>query len=89
VAQKQLTVQHKVGLHARPAASFVQIASKYPCDITVTKVTEGKSVNAKSILGVLSLGVGQGDAILVEAAGNKADEAVSALSALVESNFGE
>ena len=88
--QIEITVQHEVGLHARPAALFVQTAMQFLCDITVRNVSEdSKSVDAKSILGVLSIGVKQGDDIFIEASGEQADEAVAALQELVESNFSE
>ncbi|HEC24304.1 MAG TPA: HPr family phosphocarrier protein [Chloroflexi bacterium] len=88
--QVEVTVQHEVGLHARPAALFVKLASSFPCDITIAnKTTDGQPVNAKSILSVLTLGVNKGHTIVIEAEGEQADEAVAALKELVESNFGE
>nr|HID14115.1 HPr family phosphocarrier protein [Anaerolineae bacterium] len=82
-----LTVHHKVGLHARPAALFVQTAKRFNCDI---RVTHGeREANAKSILGVLTLGANQGAVITIRAEGEDADQALAALEALVESNFGE
>lgn len=86
----EVTVQHKVGLHARPAAQFVKTASSFPCEIKVSNVTtESAAANAKSILGILSLGVHQGHVIHVEADGERADEALAQLRQLVEDNFGE
>lgn len=85
-----LNVDHKVGLHARPAAEFVKLASSFPCEIQVkNSSTDSKFVNAKSILGVLTLGVNQGHTILVNTEGEQAEEALKALKQLVESNFGE
>ena len=82
-----LTVHHKVGLHARPAALLVQTAKQFNCDI---KAAHGeREVNAKSILGVLTLGADQGAVITIRAEGEEADQALAALEALVESNFGE
>jgi phosphocarrier protein HPr len=82
-----LTVHHKVGLHARPAALFVQTAKQFQSDI---KVTHGEiEANAKSILGVLTLGANQGAVITIRAEGEDADHALAALAALVEENFGE
>jgi len=76
-----------VGLHARPAALFVQTAKRFNCDI---RVTHGeREANAKSILGVLTLGANQGAVITIRAEGEDADQALAALEALVESNFGE
>lgn len=86
----EITVMHAAGLHARPAAKFVQTAAAFPCDITVSNLTNGgKPVNAKSILSVLTLGVSQGCQIRVEAGGDQADEAIEAIRTLIESNFGE
>lgn len=86
----QVVVKHDVGLHARPAASFVKLASSFPCDIKVRNVTDdGMSTNAKSILGVLALGVHQGYTVEIEADGDKASEALSALQDLIERNFDE
>jgi len=82
-----LTVRHEVGLHARPAALFVQTAKQFNCDI---KVTHGeREANAKSILGVLTLGANQGAVITIRAEGEDADQALVALEALVKDNFGE
>lgn len=82
-----LTVHHKVGLHARPAALFVQTAKQFRSDIKVTH--DEREANAKSILGVLTLGANQGAVIAVWAEGEDAEQALTALKALVESNFGE
>ena len=82
-----LTIHHEVGLHARPAALFVQAANQFNCDI---KVTHGeREANAKSILGVLTLGAEQGAVITIRAEGEDADQALAELKALVEDNFGE
>jgi phosphocarrier protein HPr len=82
-----MTVQHKVGLHARPAALFVQTAKKFTSDIFVTK--DEREANAKSILSILTLGANKGAVITVRATGEDEAMAVEALQALVESNFGE
>lgn len=84
-----LTVNHASGLHARPAAKFVQTAVTFPCAITVKNLLADKSANAKSILSVLTLGVNQGTQIEIEANGEKEVEALEALKTLVENNFGE
>ncbi len=86
----EITVQHPVGLHARPAAVFVRLASSFPATINISKTGGGtKRANAKSILGVLSLGVNQGDQIAIDTEGEQADEALKALLELVRANFGE
>lgn len=82
-----LTVNHEVGLHARPASMFVQTASKFNSDISVQH--EDTVANAKSILTVLTLGVHKGHQITIAAEGEDADEALKALEELVANNFGE
>lgn len=90
MAEIKIVVQHDVGLHARPAALFVQLATSFPCEITVRNVSEGsQEADAKSILGVLTLGVMQGDTIAVEATGERAEEALAALQQMVANNFEE
>lgn len=85
-----LTVNHSVGLHARPAAQFVQTASLFESEITVAnKTKESDPVNAKSILSVLTLGVHQGYEIEITADGADAGKALKALEQLVADNFGE
>jgi len=86
----KITVTHTAGLHARPAALFVQTASKFKSDIKVQNVTdESALVNAKSILSVLTLGVTQNHEIEITAEGDDASEALIALEALIKDNFGE
>jgi phosphotransferase system HPr (HPr) family protein len=82
-----LTIQHAAGLHARPAALFVQTANKYRSAI---KVQHGeREVNAKSIMGVLTLGASQGAVVTIRAEGEDATQALDGLQELVASNFGE
>ncbi|WP_433252428.1 HPr family phosphocarrier protein [Streptosporangium sp. CA-135522] len=81
MAERQVTVESEVGLHARPAATFVQTAAKAPADITVAK-GGGRPVNAKSILAVLSLDVRQGDTVVIKAEGDGADEIVDQLATI-------
>jgi len=82
-----VTVNHKVGLHARPASVFVQTAAKFSSDIEVSHGIN--TVNAKSILAVLTLGAHQGAVITIKAEGEDAEEALQALEELVNNNFGE
>jgi len=82
-----LLVRHKVGLHARPAALFVQTAKKFKSDILVSK--DDREVNAKSILSILTLGANQGAVITIIATGEDEEMAVKAIQELVETNFGE
>lgn len=86
----ELVVAHQIGLHARPAAMFVKKAGSFSARITVENLSSGSQpVNAKSILGLLSVGVKMNDRIRITAEGIDEAEAVAALSELVASNFGE
>ncbi|RLE65995.1 MAG: HPr family phosphocarrier protein [Thermoprotei archaeon] len=70
---------NKVGLHARPAALFVQTAKKFKSDITVVNTKNGQSANAKSILEILALGADYGDEIIIQANGPDENDAVQEL----------
>ena len=72
--KKEIIVKNKQGLHARPAALFVQIANKFDSRITVRRDTE--EVNGKSIMGILMLGAEQGSLIVIEAEGQDAQAAL-------------
>lgn len=85
--QQTVTIRNQLGMHARAATRFVQLASKFPCEVTVTK--DGQRVNGKSIMGVLMLVASVGSQILIEARGARAAEAGGALVELVEAKFGE
>jgi len=84
---KEIVVQNQVGLHARPATFFIQKANEFTSGIWIQK--DDRKVNAKSLLGVLSLGVTRGTSITVIAEGADEEAAVSELAALVDSNFAE
>jgi phosphocarrier protein len=84
---KDVVVQNQVGLHARPATFFIQKANEYKSSIWVEK--EERRVNAKSLLGVLSLGIVGNTAIRVIADGADEEAAVEGLVQLVESGFAE
>lgn len=84
---KEVMVQNQVGLHARPATFFIQKANEFKSSIWVEK--EERRVNAKSLLGVLSLGIVGGTNIRIIADGADEEEAVGALVRLVESGFSE
>ena len=84
---KEVTVENQVGLHARPATFFIQKANEYKASIWVEK--EERRVNAKSLLGVLSLGIVKDTTITLIADGADEKEAVAALVELIENNFGE
>ena len=84
---RDIVVQNQVGLHARPATFFIQKANEFRSSIWVEK--EERRANAKSLLGVLSLGVTGGTDIRIIADGQDENEAVEALSHLVQSGFAE
>ena len=81
--ERTVAVASSVGLHARPASLFAQAAAKVGVPVTISTAA-GKSVNAASILGVLSLGVGHGDEVTLAADGEGADAALDELVALLE-----
>ncbi|HAZ37759.1 MAG TPA: phosphocarrier protein HPr [Clostridiaceae bacterium] len=85
--KKSVTLLNESGLHARPAAMFVQEASKYKSNIMIEK--DGKQVSAKGILGVLSLGITKGTVINIIAEGEDEAAATDALVKLVQNKFGE
>ena len=84
---EEIVVNNKVGLHARPAANFVQTVSKFKSKITVVK--DGIEVDAKSIIGILSLGIERGTKIIVKVDGVDEGEAMDAIKSLALNNFGE
>jgi len=84
---KDVTVQNQVGLHARPATFFIQKANHFKSAIWVSK--DDRKVNAKSLLGVLSLGIVRGTTITITADGDDEQEAVDALVALISANFAD
>ena len=84
---KEVTVQNHVGLHARPATFFIQKANEFKSSIWVEK--EGRRVNAKSLLGVLSLGIVGGTTIKIIADGSDEQQSVEALVKLIDSGFAE
>ncbi len=83
---KTVTVASSVGLHARPASLFAQAAAKVGVPVTLTSAA-GKSVNAASILGVLSLGVGHGEQVTLGAEGEGAEAAIDELATLLETDL--
>lgn len=84
---KKITVLNKLGIHARPAAQFVRVASRFKSDVTVEKDEE--RVDGKSIMGLMMLAVGCGAEITVTAEGEDEAEAIAALEQLVAEKFGE
>ncbi len=82
IASKKLIVKNKQGLHARPAALFVQVANRFEANITVSRNEE--KVNGKSIMGILMLGAEQGSEIILEADGKDAEAALVELEQVVD-----
>ncbi len=87
MVSKEIVVQNQVGLHARPATFFIQKANEFKASVWVSK--DDRKINAKSLLGVLSLGVTRGTTILLEADGPDEQEAIDALETLINSNFAD
>lgn len=83
IIKKELIVKNKQGLHARPAALFVQIANKFDSRITVRR--DAEEVNGKSIMGILMLGAEKGSLIIVEADGVDAELALAELEKIINS----
>jgi phosphocarrier protein len=81
------TISNKLGLHARASAKLTKLAGSFPCEIFLARGE--RRVNAKSIMGVMMLAAGLGSAIEIEAQGDKAQEAIDALLALINDRFGE
>ena len=86
-AHGSFLVENKLGLHARAAAKLTQLASKFPCEVTVGHGDQ--SVNAKSVMGLLLLCGAKGTTLDVQATGERADEAVTAIGELIRGRFGE
>lgn len=86
-AERTFVIGNKLGLHARPAAVFVQTANRFEASIEVQK--EDIKIDGKSIMGIMTLAAEQGSSIKVQATGKDAAAALEALAKLIESNFGE
>ena len=86
-ANGRFQIVNNLGLHARAATKLVQLASRYPCEITIAR--EGQRANAKSVMGVLLLCGAKGTTVEIEATGDAAPEAVQAIGELIATRFGE
>ena len=86
-AERKMLIMNELGLHARAATKLVQLASTFPCDVTLMK--DGHEVNGKSIMGVLMLVASKGTTVVVRAKGERANECVAAIAKLIEDKFGE
>jgi phosphocarrier protein len=85
--EKDIPITNRLGLHARPAAMFVRIASRYRSEIWVSK--EGEEVNGKSIMGLMMLAAGQGSKLRIRCEGSDADKAMEELEELIRAGFNE
>ena len=86
--QKQdVQIINKLGLHARASAMLTQLASQYPCEVWMSR--NSKRINAKSIMGVMMLAAGKGTTVSIETNGEREEEAMTALLALINDYFGE
>ncbi len=81
------TISNKLGLHARASAKFTKLAGSFPCEVWMSKGE--RRVNAKSIMGVMMLAAGIGSEVTVETSGEREQEAMDALLALMADKFGE
>jgi len=85
--EKEIPIVNRLGLHARPAAMFVRIASRYRSEIWVSK--EGEEVNGKSIMGLMMLAAGQGSKLCIRCEGPDAEKAMEDLEGLIDARFNE
>jgi phosphocarrier protein HPr len=81
------TISNKLGLHARASAKLTKLAGSYPCEVWISRGE--RRVNAKSIMGVMMLAAGMGTEVTLETSGEKEQEAMAALLALIRDRFGE
>jgi phosphocarrier protein len=87
VITRDVTIVNPLGLHARPAAQLVKLASGFAAHLEIEK--DGMAINAKSIMGVMMLAAEQGSSVTLKAEGADADAAVEAMAALITAGFGE
>ena len=85
--QATVTISNKLGLHARASAKLTKLAGSYPCEVWLNKGE--RRINAKSIMGVMMLAAGLGSEVVVETIGEREEEALTALLALINDKFGE
>ena len=84
---REVTVLNRQGIHARPSAAFVKLASQHPCEVLIEK--DGETINGKSIMGLLMLAAGPGSKLTIICEGPDAEKALEKLAELVLSKFGE
>lgn len=81
------TISNKLGLHARASAKLTKLAGSYPCEVWIAK--SERRVNAKSIMGVMMLAAGKGSTVEIDVSGEREQEALDSLLALIADKFGE
>ena len=86
-SEREVRIENRNGLHARPAAEIVKAAAKFRSEVTIRR--DDMEVNGKSIMGVMMLAAEYGTTLWLKASGDDAEQAVDALAALVASTFGE
>lgn len=80
-------IVNKLGLHARASAKLTQLAGSFPCEVWMER--NNRRINAKSIMGVMMLAAGKGSKVVIDCEGERADEALRAIQALIADRFGE
>ena len=84
---RETEIINKLGLHARASAKLTQLAGSFPCEVWMERGS--RRINAKSIMGVMMLAAGKGSTVIIDTAGERAEEAAAALQALIAGKFGE
>ena len=83
----ETAIINKLGLHARASAKLTELASQFPCEVWMER--NGRRINAKSIMGVMMLAAGKGSSVIVDTAGEQAEEALGSILTLIADRFGE
>lgn len=87
--EKTVMIVNELGLHARPAAMLVKTANQFKSEIFITKMSDGETVNGKSIMGVMMLAASKGTKLILHAEGEDCEQAVDALDKVISNKFGE
>jgi phosphocarrier protein HPr len=87
MAKVETEIVNKLGLHARASAKLTQLAGSFPCEVWMER--NNRRINAKSIMGVMMLAAGKGSKVILETEGERAEEAMQAILALIADKFGE
>jgi phosphocarrier protein HPr len=85
--EKEVLIRNKLGLHARAAVKFVNMANRYGASVKIIK--DNTEIDGKSILGILTLAATQGSSVLIRVSGKEEEEAITALTALIKNKFDE